>query len=50
MKEIAAENNVHFVDAFTPSKEWLDSSDKPLTIDGSQLNDEGYASFQTAGR
>ena len=24
MKEIAAKNNVPFVDAFTPSKEWLD--------------------------
>ena len=45
MEEIAAKNNVHFVDAYTPTKEWFDTSEKPLTIDGSQLTDEGYAKF-----
>ncbi len=45
MKEVAAKNKVHFVDAFTPSKIWLDDPGTELTIDGSQLNNEGYAKF-----
>ena len=45
MREITAKNKVHFIDAFTPTKEWFGSSDQPLTIDGSQLNDAGYAKF-----
>lgn len=45
MKEVAANNKVHFVDAYAPSKEWYQSSTKPLTIDGFQLNDEGYFKF-----
>ncbi|MEJ7679569.1 MAG: SGNH/GDSL hydrolase family protein [Segetibacter sp.] len=45
MKEIAAKNKVHFVDAYSPSKEWFETTDKPLTIDGSQLTDAGYARF-----
>jgi mono/diheme cytochrome c family protein/glucose/arabinose dehydrogenase len=42
MKEVCVANDVLFVDAFTPSKKWYDSSNDPLTIDGSQLNEEGY--------
>ncbi len=42
MKEIAAQNKVLFVDAFNPSQKWYNESDAPLTIDGSQLNEEGY--------
>jgi mono/diheme cytochrome c family protein/glucose/arabinose dehydrogenase len=45
MKEIAAKNGVHFLNAFAPSKSWFDTTDKPLTIDGSQLNDAGYRKF-----
>jgi mono/diheme cytochrome c family protein/glucose/arabinose dehydrogenase len=45
MKEISAKNKVPFIDVFTPSKEWFTVSDNPLTIDGSQLTDEGYAKF-----
>jgi mono/diheme cytochrome c family protein/glucose/arabinose dehydrogenase len=45
MKEVSAKNNVDFVNAFTPSKEWFATSEKPLTIDGSQLTDEGYTKF-----
>ncbi|MCE2847925.1 MAG: c-type cytochrome [Chitinophagaceae bacterium] len=45
MKEIAAKNKVHFVNAFTPSKIWLDDPATELTIDGSQLTNEGYAKF-----
>jgi glucose/arabinose dehydrogenase/mono/diheme cytochrome c family protein len=43
MREVAAKTKVHFVDAFAPSKRWFDASAKPLTIDGSQLTDAGYA-------
>ena len=47
MREVAAKTNVHFVDAFAPSKRWYDTSDEPLTIDGSQLTNAGYARFAT---
>ena len=42
MREVARQNNVLFIDAFTPSKQWYADSSEPLTIDGFQLNDEGY--------
>lgn len=42
MNEVADRNQVFFVDLFEPTKEWFDESSQ-LTIDGSQLNDEGYA-------
>ncbi len=42
MKEVAANNNILLVDAFTPSKKWYAESKEPLTIDGSQLTSEGY--------
>jgi len=42
MREISRANKVLFVDAFSPSKAWYASTSEPLTIDGSQLNDEGY--------
>ena len=42
MKEVAEQNNVLFVDAFTPSQKWYADMKEPLTIDGSQLNEEGY--------
>jgi mono/diheme cytochrome c family protein/glucose/arabinose dehydrogenase len=45
MKEVASKNKVHFVDAFEPSRKWFDTSSDALTIDGSQLTDEGYAKF-----
>lgn len=45
MQEVAAKNNVHFIDAYTPTKEWFDVDVEPLTIDGSQLNEEGYKKF-----
>lgn len=44
MKEVARENGVHFVDVFTPTQKWFTKEDQ-LTIDGFQLNDEGYARF-----
>jgi mono/diheme cytochrome c family protein/glucose/arabinose dehydrogenase len=44
MREVAKRNNVTFVDAFAPSKEWFEKQEQ-LTIDGSQLNDAGYKKF-----
>lgn len=45
MKEIALKNKVHFVDVFSPTKNWFHNAVTPLTIDGSQLSDSGYARF-----
>jgi len=45
MKQVARKNGVHFIDAFTPSKAWMDNPNSDFTIDGSQLNDEGYKKF-----
>ena len=45
MRQIAQKNNVLFVDAFSPSKEWFDNTKEPLTIDGAQLNSNGYTKF-----
>lgn len=45
MKEVAARNKVAFVDAYSVSKSWFETASEPLTIDGSQLTDEGYAKF-----
>ncbi|GAA5521569.1 HEAT repeat domain-containing protein [Aliifodinibius salicampi] len=45
MEEVVEEHEVIFIDAFSPSKEWFKSGEGPFTIDGSQLNDEGYSKF-----
>ncbi len=42
MKAVAQQNKVQFVDAFTPSKQWYETTAEPLTIDGAQLNEAGY--------
>lgn len=42
MREVSTRNGVLFVDAFTPSKKWYYTTQEDLTIDGSQLNEEGY--------
>ncbi len=42
MKEVCNTNEVLFVNAFEPSKNWYNSTSEPLTIDGFQLNAEGY--------
>ncbi|MFD0798733.1 PVC-type heme-binding CxxCH protein [Maribacter chungangensis] len=44
MREIAALNQVPFIDAFTPSKSWM-KTENPITADGFQLNDKGYQKF-----
>jgi glucose/arabinose dehydrogenase/mono/diheme cytochrome c family protein len=45
IKELAEKHQLVFVDAFTPSQKWYAESSVPLTIDGSQLNEAGYAKF-----
>lgn len=45
MKEVALKNKVHFIDAFQPSKGWLDNPSTDLTLDGAQLSEEGYKIF-----
>lgn len=47
MKEVADRNGVHFVNAYTPSLQWIADSAEPLTIDGFQLNEAGYGKFST---
>lgn len=42
MKKVCKAKNVKFLDVYTPSAKWYKSSNKDLTIDGSQMNDEGY--------
>ncbi len=46
IKEVAELNKVHFVDVFTPSKRWF-SSGRVMTIDGSQLDSDGYSKFSS---
>ncbi|MCO5237102.1 MAG: HEAT repeat domain-containing protein [Chitinophagaceae bacterium] len=45
MKQVAAANNVLYVDVFSPTRKWFAQAKEPLTIDGSQLNEEGYKKF-----
>ncbi len=42
MERIAKKNGVGFVDLFTPTKALFDESARRLTLDGMQLNDDGY--------
>ena len=42
MKEVAKKNNILFLDAYNPSIKWYNETKEPLTIDGVQLNNEGY--------
>lgn len=45
MKEVAEKNNVLYADVYAVTKDWFGNAKKPLTIDGSQLSEEGYARF-----
>src|SRR5207249_11708918 len=42
MAELAKQRGVVFVDLFTPSQRLYEASDRPLTINGIHLGDEGY--------
>ena len=44
IKEVAEKHQVAFVDVFTETKRWFENEEQ-LTIDGFQLNDEGYERF-----
>ncbi|MEM6316652.1 MAG: PVC-type heme-binding CxxCH protein [Bacteroidota bacterium] len=44
MAEVAAKNEVPFVDVFHPTQQWF-AEGTQLTIDGAQLNAEGYERF-----
>ncbi len=45
MREVAAEQYVGFVDLFTPTAQAMQRDDTDLTINGSDLNDDGYRLF-----
>ncbi len=42
MREVAEKTRIPFVNVYSPTKKWFEKG-KQLTIDGSQLTDEGYA-------
>ncbi|MEM6800239.1 MAG: PVC-type heme-binding CxxCH protein [Bacteroidota bacterium] len=44
IKEVAAANQVLFLDAFAPSRTWF-STAQDLTIDGAQMTEIGYQTF-----
>lgn len=44
MADVAESKGIPFIDVFQPSLEWFDNETQ-LTIDGSQLNNEGYKIF-----
>ncbi len=45
MMRVAERTQVRFVDAFSETRRWYRRTREPLTIDGSQLSDAGYARF-----
>ena len=45
MAQVALEEKIFFIDVYTPSIKWF--SEKKLTIDGMQLNEEGYRIFSS---
>jgi mono/diheme cytochrome c family protein/glucose/arabinose dehydrogenase len=45
MREIAAKNQVPFIDVFTPTRQWMEGRDTDLTIDGFQLSEDGNKKF-----
>jgi mono/diheme cytochrome c family protein/glucose/arabinose dehydrogenase len=44
MKQVCLDNNIPFIDVFTPTLEWFNGDDD-YTIDGFQLNKLGYKQF-----
>ena len=46
IQEVAAKYDILFLDAFHPSKKWFETGEQ-LTIDGCQLNTEGYQKLAT---
>ena len=44
IQTVALENDIPFVDVFAPTQKWFAAGNE-LTIDGAQLNEEGYLQF-----
>ncbi|UWX55983.1 GDSL-type esterase/lipase family protein [Maribacter litopenaei] len=44
IKEVSSNNQVPFIDVFTPTLEWF-GGNGDYTIDGSQMNEKGYEKF-----
>ena len=42
MKELAAENGLHFVDLFSTTTSWFSDETTQLTVNGAHLNEAGY--------
>ena len=42
VEAVAREQGVGFVDLFTPSLAWFAAAERPLTINGVHLSEEGY--------
>lgn len=47
MRLVAEEKDIEFFNLFETSKQWMNTIN-PMTIDGSQLNDEGYKKLSAA--
>lgn len=47
LKEIAAAKNIPFIDVYSQTMKWFESANDDLTIDGSQLSEQGYQQFAT---
>jgi len=45
MQAVAEANGVRFIDAFSASLQWYESTSEPLTSDGALLNEAGYRQF-----
>ena len=45
MKKVCEANKVAFINVYEPTKKWFTNGNEDLTIDGSQLNKEGYKKF-----
>ena len=43
MESVAAQQNVRFINLFTPTQDWFSKAKQPLTRDGALLNEGGYA-------
>jgi len=48
MEDVAAKNNILFVDMYSVSREWYEAGDDPVTRDGALLTDGGYKKMAPA--
>ncbi|HAV64805.1 MAG TPA: dehydrogenase [Verrucomicrobiales bacterium] len=45
IRDVAAAHKVPFIDVFTPTKAWFDSTTTAFTVNGCHLTDAGYGKF-----